>query len=79
MTITELAARFDRRRHARFVTAFEADLLEGEDCRKVIVGDVSAGGCLLEHRDGFRIGTTVRLRAKDIDMEARIMWSHCLT
>tara|TARA_Y100000816_G_scaffold33602_1_gene21451 strand:+ start:245 stop:607 length:363 start_codon:yes stop_codon:yes gene_type:complete len=75
MTITELAARFDRRRHARFVTAFEADLLEGEDCRKVIVGDVSAGGCLLEHRDGFRIGTTVRLRAKDIDMEARIMWS----
>ena len=75
MTITELAARFDRRRHARFVTAFEADLMEGEECRKVIVGDVSAGGCLLEHRDGFRIGTTVRLRAKDIDMEARIMWS----
>ena len=42
---------------------------------KVIVGDVSAGGCLLEHRLGFRIGNTVRLRAKDLDMEARIMWS----
>ena len=49
MTITELAARFDRRRHARFVTAFEADLLEGEDCRKVIVGDVSIAGARSAH------------------------------
>ena len=75
MTITELAAHFDRRRHPRFVTAFEAELIDGEESRTVIVGDVSSGGCLLEHRLGFRVGTTVRLRAKGLDMESRIMWS----
>lgn len=74
MTGEEMATFFDRRRHARFVTAFAADMQEGDETRSVIIGDVSAGGCLLEHPAGFAKGARVHLRAKGLDMPARITW-----
>ncbi|MDO7833529.1 PilZ domain-containing protein [Sphingobium sp. HBC34] len=75
MTTDPLVAYFERRRHPRFVTAFEAELIEGAaGHRTVIVGDISSGGCLLEHPSGFSTGSRVRLRARGLDMEARVMW-----
>ncbi|BBF71638.1 MULTISPECIES: PilZ domain-containing protein [Sphingomonadaceae] len=74
MTVDKLAFRFDRRQHPRFVTAFEAELLEGDEARMVIVGDISAGGCLLEEGRGLKVGSRVQLRAKGLDMASRISW-----
>lgn len=75
MTTDPLVAYFERRRHPRFVTVFEAELIEGAaGHRRVIVGDISAGGCLLEHPKGFSAGSQVQLRASGLDVEARVMW-----
>lgn len=74
MVVDKLAVKFDRRQHPRFVTAFEADLTENDDSRTVIVGDISAGGCLLEDSRGFHVGRPVHLRAIGLDMPSRITW-----
>ncbi len=64
----------ERRQHTRFVTAFEAELHDGEESRTVIVGDLSAGGALIEGNHGLHVGQKVRLTANDLDVEASIMW-----
>ncbi|QGP78229.1 PilZ domain-containing protein [Sphingobium sp. CAP-1] len=75
MAIDTLATYFERRHHPRFVTAFEAELLDGEAVRTVIVGDISAGGCLLEHPQGFARGHKMHLRARALDMASHVMWT----
>ncbi|CAM8672661.1 PilZ domain-containing protein [Sphingobium sp.] len=74
MTVEKLPIQFDRRQHPRFVTAFEAELVEGDEVRIVIVGDISAGGCLLEEGRGFNVGSRVQLRAKGLDIASRVSW-----
>ncbi|QNG43483.1 PilZ domain-containing protein [Sphingobium yanoikuyae] len=66
----------DLRRHTRFATAFEAKLLDGDKCTDVVIGDISAGGALIQGAGLRSIGAKVRLRAAGLDIEARVIWNH---
>lgn len=74
MTYHRRSTSEDRRRHVRFATAFEAKLVQSERLQRVTVGDISVAGALLEGLCGAKAGQRVRLRANDLDIDARIAW-----
>ena len=64
----------DRRRHPRFATEFSAELVKGEQRWPILVGDISAGGALLNDNRGLAVGDWIVLRARRFEAEARVMW-----
>jgi len=74
VTLYTQSGRVERRQHTRFVTAFEANLVDGDIERQVIVGDISAGGALIEGNQGLSTGKKIRLQANGLDVEACVMW-----
>lgn len=64
----------DRRRHPRFATEFVADLVQKGLRRRVMVGDISAGGAMLGDEGGLAVGEWIRLEARDFSVEARVTW-----
>lgn len=74
MTYSRRSTSEDRRRHVRFATAFEAKLVQDDRLQHVTVGDISVAGALIEGLRGAKAGQRVRLRAIDLNIDARIAW-----
>ncbi|MFD1103446.1 PilZ domain-containing protein [Sphingobium olei] len=64
----------ERRRHPRFATEFSAELIRGEQSWPIVVGDISAGGAMLNDNRGLAVGDWIMLKARRFEAEARIMW-----
>ena len=74
MTAQDRTGLPERRRHPRFATEFEAELAKGEQRWPILVGDISAGGALLNDNSGLAVGDWIMLRARRFEAEARVMW-----
>jgi hypothetical protein len=64
----------ERRRHPRFATEFDAELVKGEQRWPIVVGDISAGGAMLHDNRGLAVGDWIMLHARRFAAEARVMW-----
>jgi hypothetical protein len=73
-SLFERMREIDRRHHPRFVTSFWAELITEADRKAVVVGDISAGGAMLEESRKHWPGRPIRLVAKSLDVRAVIKW-----
>lgn len=64
----------DMRNTIRFATSFEAELIEGADRRRVVVGDISAGGAMLRDTHPPKAGSEIGLRAAGLNITAIVKW-----
>lgn len=64
----------DRRRHPRFITSFKGRLTCEGESRTVVVGDLSAGGAMIEDHPDFWPGRKVELRAKKFHVHGQVRW-----
>lgn len=73
-SLYERMRKADRRRDARFATSFKAELITDTGSRFAIVGDISAGGAMLEAGDDLWPGRRISLKAKQLDVKGEIRW-----
>lgn len=62
------------RRHDRFVTAFEAEMILGAEQHSVVVGDISACGALVRTTRPPLVGSEIWLRAAGLNLPAQVRW-----
>jgi hypothetical protein len=73
-SLYERMRKADRRRDARFATSFRATLTLDTGSRVVVVGDISAGGAMLEAQNDLWPGCKLSLKAKNLDVTGEIRW-----
>ncbi|SEJ96110.1 PilZ domain-containing protein [Sphingobium sp. AP50] len=73
-SLYERMRKADRRRDARFATSFKATLVLDSGSRSVVVGDISAGGAMLQADMDLWPGRQLSLKAIDLDVNGEIRW-----
>lgn len=73
-SLYERMRKADRRRDARFATSFRAQLSTDSGSRVVIVGDISAGGAMLEAGEDLWPGRRLSLKANRLDVKGEVRW-----
>lgn len=73
-SLYERMRKADRRRDARFATSFKAELVTDTGSKIAIVGDISAGGAMIEADDDLWPGRRISLKAKHLDVKGEIRW-----
>lgn len=73
-SLYERMRKADRRRNPRFVTSFIATLILDTGSKVVAIGDISAGGAMLQADDDLWPGRQLSLQAKNLDVHGEIRW-----
>lgn len=73
-SLYERMRKADRRRDARFAASFRATLTLDTGSRVVVVGDISAGGAMLEAQNDLWPGCKLSLKARNLDVNGEIRW-----
>jgi hypothetical protein len=62
------------RKHVRFATSFEAEMIDQGESHPVIVGDISVGGALLRAETLPIVGRHIWIKAIGLNASAQVRW-----